>query len=220
MQDISQLKLMAMSLLQTCSYVTEQMQTPVTIDVNKFMESFSIKDKDGGDVHPPSWIAGKDDMVTFSPATAFSISQPGLLTGSPKPFTMDEYAQCRQAEAIRWINLQEKRASVIAHLQPVMPEEYEGRRKAVYLETGTLGRKSMTTCLSVLDIKFNIYIYIAPKRTTQTRISKRDQNTMTSLNNPSELLNRRQFLLLLLLLLFYFINLATNMNFRIKTETT
>ena len=40
MQDISSLKLIAMGLLQACSYITKQMQTPVTIDVNKFLESF------------------------------------------------------------------------------------------------------------------------------------------------------------------------------------
>ena len=164
-----------MSLLQTCSYVTEQMQTPVTIDVNKFMESFSIKDKDGEDVHPPSWIVGEDDTVTFSPATALRNSQSESLTTSPKPFTMDEYTQCRQAEAVSWINLQEKRASVIPHLQPITPEEYEERRKAVYLETGTLGRKSMKTCLSNLNIKLNIYIYSSKKDNSNSKIQNRLQ---------------------------------------------
>src|SRR5271168_3590995 len=60
MQDISHLKLIAMSLLQTSSYVTEQMQTPVTIDVNKFLEAFSIK-AEGQVIHPPSCIAGEED---------------------------------------------------------------------------------------------------------------------------------------------------------------
>jgi hypothetical protein len=138
MQDISHMNLITMSLLQTCSYVTEQMQTAVTIDVNKFLESFSIK-TDEGDIHPPSWIANKDNSVTFTPATPQSSS----LTSSPKPFTMDDYSQCRQEEAIRWINLQEKRGSIIARLQPVTPEEYQARRDAVNSESGPLRRKGV-----------------------------------------------------------------------------
>lgn len=150
MQDISQLKLITMGLLQTCGYVTEQMQTAVTIDVNKFMEAFSIRADDGGDIHPPSWIVGKDNSVTFSPPTAvIPSSQSSSLTTSPKPFTMDDYSQCRQAEAIRWINLQEKRASIIPRLQPVTPEEYKARRDAVYSDTGPLGRKGMKFHLSL-----------------------------------------------------------------------
>lgn len=131
MQDISHFKLIVMSLLQTCSYVTEQMQTPVTIDVNKFLESFSIKG-DGGDIHPPSWIAGEDNSVTFSPATAVQTSS---------AFTMDDYIRCRQVEAIRWIDLQEKRASIIPRIQPVTAEEYQRHRDAVNSESGPFRRK-------------------------------------------------------------------------------
>ena len=122
MQDISSLKLIAMGLLQTCSYVTQQMQTPVTIDVNKFLELFSIKAEDGGDVHPPFWIEGENDSVTFSSATATTPDSPSFSTF--QKFTMDNYSQCRQAEAIRWINLQERRASVIPRLQLITAEEY------------------------------------------------------------------------------------------------
>ena len=144
LQDVSQLKLIAMGLLQTCSYVTDQMQTPVTIDINKFMEAFSIKAEDGGDFHPPSWTAGDNNSVTFSPATTVIPNlQSSSLTTSPKPFTMNDYRQCRQAEAIRWINLQEKRASIIPRLQPVTPEEYQARRDAVYSESGPSSRKGM-----------------------------------------------------------------------------
>ena len=143
MEDISHMKLIAMSLLQTCGYVTEQMQTRVTIDVNKFMESFSIK-VDGGDIHPPSWISAEEQSVTISPTTApIPNPQSGSQTASPKPFTMEDYSQCRQAETIRWINLQEKRASIIARLQPVRPEEYQDRRKAVNSDSGPLRRKGM-----------------------------------------------------------------------------
>ena len=143
MQEVSQLKLISMSLLQTCSYVTEQMQTSVTIDVNKFMESFSIK-ADGRDIHPPSWTAGENNHVTISPSMAVIPNpQSSSLSASPKPFTMDNYSQCRQAEAIRWINLQEKRASIIARLQPVTPEEYQARRDAVNSVSGSLRRKGM-----------------------------------------------------------------------------
>ena len=51
---------------------------------------------------------------------------------------MDNYSQCRQAEAIHWINLQKRRASVIPRLQPITPEEYQARRDAVYSESGGL----------------------------------------------------------------------------------
>jgi hypothetical protein len=150
MQDISHLKLIAMSLLQTCSYVTEQMQTPVTIDVNKFMESFSIKANDDGgyaQAHPPTWIAGEDNSITFSPSTTIiPDSQSSSLSASRNPFTMDHYKKCRQAEAIRWINLQEKRASIMARLQPVTPEEYQAHRDAITSESGPLRRKGMNSC--------------------------------------------------------------------------
>ena len=139
MQDVSHLKLITTSLLQMCSYVTNQMQSTVQIDVNKFMESFSIE-SNGEVVHPPTWIAlaGEDNSVTLSPST--TTSNP---TTSPKPFTMDDYIQCRQAEAIHWIDLQEKRASIIARLQPVSSEEYQARRVAIKSESGPLRRKGM-----------------------------------------------------------------------------
>ena len=140
MQDVSHLKLITMGLLQTCSYITEQMQTPVSIDINKFMESFSIKAEDGGDIRPPSWIEGEGDSVTFST----NPNPPsGSLIPSGKPFTMDIYRRCRQAEEIRWINLQEKRASVIPRLQPVTPEEYQARRDVIYAESSGLSRKGI-----------------------------------------------------------------------------
>lgn len=143
MQDVSHLKLITMSLLQTCSYVTEQMQTPVRIDVNKFLESFSIQ-TDEGDVHPPSWIAGGDDSVSFYPSINPSLTP----SPSSSPFTMDDYSQCRRAEAIRWIDLQEKRASIIARVRPVTREEYQERRDAVNSESGPLRRKGMKSYLS------------------------------------------------------------------------
>jgi hypothetical protein len=149
MQDVSQLKLITMGLLQTCSYITEQMQTPVTIDVNKFMESFSIKAADGGDICPPSWTVGNGNLVTFSPGSGvIHNSQSSSSMSSPNPFTMDDYRLCRQSEAIRWINLQEKRASIIPRLQPVTPQEYQARRKAVNAATGVSGRKGMKIHLS------------------------------------------------------------------------
>jgi len=143
MKDVSHLKLIAMSLLQTCGYVTEQMKTDVTIDVNKFMESFSIK-KDNGLIHPPSWTLHEGDLVTIStsiPSPVLPVSQTDSPGASSKPFNMDDYRRCRQAEAIRWINLQEKRASIIARLQPVTPEAYKARRDAVNSESGPLRRK-------------------------------------------------------------------------------
>ena len=137
MQEVSHLKLMAMSLLQTCSYVTKQMNTKVTIDVNKFMESFSIN-TNGRDIHPPFWMAGDDDSLTFSNGPNLRSNS---FTASQKPFTMEDYGKHRQGEAIRWINLQEKRASIIARLQPVTPEEYQAHRDAVISGSGPLRRK-------------------------------------------------------------------------------
>jgi hypothetical protein len=150
MQDVSHIKLITMSLLQTCSYITNQMHTPVTIDVNKFMESFSIK-ADGRNVHPPSWNAGEDDSVTFYP-TADVISHSQSSSLSPlKPFTMEDYSRCRRVEAIRWINLQEKRASIIPRLKPVTPEEYQERRDAVNSNSGPLRRKGIKVQLLWLN---------------------------------------------------------------------
>lgn len=150
MQDVSHMKLITMSLLQTCSYITNQMHTPVTIDVNKFMESFSIK-SDGRNVHPPSWSAGEEDSITFFPSSGLiPDSQSSSLT-PPRPFTMEDYSRCRRAEAIRWINLQEKRASIIPRLRPITPEEYQERRDAVNSNAGPLRRKGMKVCLSWLS---------------------------------------------------------------------
>jgi len=88
MKDVSHLNLIAMSLLQTCGYVTEQMQTQVTIDINKFMESFSIK-TDGGIVHPSFWTLPEDNQVAVSPSRPVnSVSQSGTNMASPKPFNM------------------------------------------------------------------------------------------------------------------------------------
>lgn len=128
MQDVSHLKLITTSLLQTCGYITGQMKAPVTIDVNKFMEAFSIN-MDGQEVHPPSWRAGEDNSVTLSPTT------PVLPSTPLRPFTMEDYILCRRAEAIRWIDHQEKQSSIIPRLQPVTPEEYQERRDAVNSES-------------------------------------------------------------------------------------
>jgi len=139
MKDISHLNLIAMGLLQTCRYITEQMQTEVTIDVNKFMESFSIK-TDGGIVHPSFWTRNEDNQIVVSPSQPINRqSDPNMAL--PKPFNMNDYCRCQQAEAIRWINLQEKRASIIARLQPITPEDYKARRDAVYAESGPIRRK-------------------------------------------------------------------------------
>ena len=53
MENVSHLKLITMSLLQTCSYITGQMQTDIEININKFLQAFSIK-TDSSCLHPPS----------------------------------------------------------------------------------------------------------------------------------------------------------------------
>jgi len=72
----------------------------------------------------------------------YPISSTHEATATPVQFGMDEYRKCRQTEALHWIDLQEKRSSIIARLQPVTPEEYERLRDAVKAETGPLRRKS------------------------------------------------------------------------------
>ena len=106
-----------------------------------YHKSFSIK-TNGGLIHPPSWTLREDDLVTMSPSiSVVPISESGSLMSSPKPFDMDDYRRCRQAEAIRWIDLQEKRASIINRLRPVTTEEYQARRDAVNSESGPFCRK-------------------------------------------------------------------------------
>jgi len=125
-----------MALLQTCGYVIDQMPTEVTVDINKFLQAFSIEG-DGKSIRPPSWTKSKGDMVVIAPSTPTQITS----LASPVPFNMGDYRRCRQAEALRWIDLQEKRASIIARLQPVSPEEYQKLRNAVLSESGPLRRK-------------------------------------------------------------------------------
>jgi len=134
MDKVSHLNLITMSLLQTCSYVTEQMHTEVSIDVNKFLDAFSIE-VEGGRIHPPSWNRHESDLV-------ITPSLPVPPVASPNIFNMDDYRKCRQEEAIRWIDLQEKRSSIIARLQPVTPDEYNQLRDAVKAENGPLRRKA------------------------------------------------------------------------------
>ena len=141
MEESSHLNLMTMALLQTCGYVVDQMQTEVTIDINKFLDAFSIEG-DGRRFQPPSWTRTEGNSVTITPYTqASSIPPHNDLSPIPSPFNMDDYRLCRQAEALRWIDLQEKRASIIARLQPISAEEYQKLRDAVSLESGPLRRK-------------------------------------------------------------------------------
>ena len=142
MEKASHLKLITMSLLQTCGYVSEQMHTKVTIDVNKFMEAFSIE-VPGGRLHPPSWTRWQGDKVAITQSLAIPPSpQIGESSTLPEIFSMDDYRQCHQAEALRWIDLQERRSSIIPQLQPTTPEEYERLRDAIKAETGPFRRKS------------------------------------------------------------------------------
>jgi hypothetical protein len=141
MEERSHLNLMTMALLQTCGYVIDQMQTEVTVDINKFLEAFSIEG-DGGSIRPPSWTKSEDNSVVITPyALSLPIQPQNDALAIPSPFNMDDYRECRQAEALRWINLQEKRGSIIARLQPVSAEEYQILRNAVLSKPGPLLRK-------------------------------------------------------------------------------
>jgi len=138
MDEVSHLKLMTMSLLQTCGYISEQMQAEVTIDVNKFLGAFSIEVA-GSRVHPPLWTQNEDN--TTNVISPIPIPLTGEAAATPGPFSMEDYRKTRQAEALRWIDLQEKRSSIIARLQPVTREEYEQLRNAVKAENRPLCRK-------------------------------------------------------------------------------
>jgi hypothetical protein len=138
MQKTSHLKLMSMGCLQACSFFLEQMPDNVSIDINKFLGAFSI-DVEGESIHPPSWTQSENNSISTVP-TASTISNTSSSL-SPPIFNMDDYRRYRQAEAIRWIDLQERRASIIARLQPTTREEYQKLREAVMTEQGQLSRK-------------------------------------------------------------------------------
>ena len=78
-------------------------------------------------------------IVRNTPATP---PQPEHDSSTLATFNMDDYRQCRQAEALRWINLQEKRSSIISRLQPVSAEEYQRLHNLVLSKPGPLLRKS------------------------------------------------------------------------------
>ena len=139
MQNISHLKLMSMGYLQACGFFAEQMPYEVNLDVNMFLKAFSIK-VDNQRIHPPSWIQNDDSSVSIVPSATTSSTPP-----SETVFDMDDYRACRQAEAIRWINLQEKRASIIARIHPTSADEYQKQRDAVMIETEPLRRKLKKT---------------------------------------------------------------------------
>lgn len=158
MEESSHLNLMTMALLQTCGYVVDQMQAEVTIDINKFLEAFSIEG-DGRRIRPPSWSKSEHDLVVITPC-ALELPTPLQNNSSaiPPPFNMNDYRQCRQAEALRWIDLQEKRSSIISRLQPVSAEDYQKLRNAILSKPGPLLRKlkrkpglKNATCINLLN---------------------------------------------------------------------
>jgi hypothetical protein len=198
MENVSHLKMMSMSLLQTCSYITDQMQFEVGIDVNKFLQSFSIK-TDRGPIHPPSWIPTENGSVIVAPSTPVEMtSSSDLHANSTNPFNMEDYRKCRQAEAIRWINLREKRASIIPRLQPVSAEEYQALRDAVTSESGPLCRKDKKDA-GMLTIEFDdsylTHIHVATKRTTQKQ--KAADRIPNVPKDPLDLLKRRKHLIII-----------------------
>jgi hypothetical protein len=141
MEKISHLKLMTMGFLQACSFFSEQMPHNVSIDVNKFLGAFSIE-VDGQHLHPPSWARSENDSVTIIPSSSTSSNPPFEPSSSPPGFNMNDYRRYRQAEALHWIDLQEKRASIIARLRPKSAEEYQKLRDAIISETRPLRRKA------------------------------------------------------------------------------
>ena len=139
MEESSHLNLMSMALLQTCGYVIDQMQTKVNSDINIFLEAFSIEE-DGRCNRPPSWTKRQDNSVAIAPYT-HPLPQNNPSSVPSSSFNMDDYRQCWQAEALRWIDLQEKRASIIARLHPISAEEYQELRNSILSKPGPLLRK-------------------------------------------------------------------------------
>jgi hypothetical protein len=123
-----------------CGFFTEQMPYDVTIDINKFLGAFSIE-VDSQCVRPPSWTQDKNDSVKIVSSASTSATLPSESSTSPQVFNMVDYCRYRQEEALQWINLQEKRSSIIARLQPTSAEEYEKQRKAIKSDNGPLCRK-------------------------------------------------------------------------------
>lgn len=140
MEKVSHLKLMSMGFLQACGFFAEQMPYDVAIDVNKFLGAFSII-VDGQHVCPPSWMQSQNDSVIIVPSIPTSSTPTSDSSTTPPVFNMDSYRKYRQAEALQWIDLQEKRSSIIARLQPTSTEEYQKLREAVMTETVPLRRK-------------------------------------------------------------------------------
>lgn len=139
-----------MGFLQACSFFSEQMPYDVTIDINKFLGAFSVV-VDGQCVCPPSWVKNQDNSVGIVPSASTSSTPPS--TSAPI-FNMDHYRTYRQAEALQWINLQEKRSSIIARLQPTSAEEYQKLREAIMTETVPLRRKpKKQTGMKTIPIK-------------------------------------------------------------------
>lgn len=144
-----------MGCLQACGFFSEQMPCEVAIDVNMFLGAFSIE-IDGQRIHPPSWVPSENNSVTIVPSASTSStppSDPSILP--PTNFDIDDYRRCRQAEALRWIDLQEKRASIIARIPPTTAEEYQKLRDAVMSETGPLRRKLKKQ----IGIRKNLFIF-------------------------------------------------------------
>lgn len=175
MEESSHLNLMTMALLQTCGYVIDQMQTKVTVDINKFLEAFSIEG-DGGSIRPPSWTKSEGDSVAIAP---YALSLPTPLQNDslaiPSPFNMDDYRRCRQAEALRWIDLQEKRSSIIARLRPVSAEEYQKLRNAILSEHGQLLRKQKTKTKTGMKYANGINSPLTSVYSPKTNASKSNQ---------------------------------------------
>ena len=183
-----------MGCLQACGFFAEQMPSKVTIDINMFLKAFSIK-VDNQRIHPPSWVQNNDNSVIIRPSSPTSSTPLPLEPSAPSPtvFDMDDYRTCRQAEALRWINLQEKRASIISRIQPILAEEYQKRRDTVMSESEPLHRKlkkkGMKICsYSIQAEHSHPFIKPAKKWTSQ----KQNNNNPSNIpSNPSDLLKKR-----------------------------
>jgi hypothetical protein len=184
---------MSMGCLQACGFFAEQMPSKVTIDINMFLKAFSIK-VDNQLVHPPSWVQNNDKSVIIMPSSPTSStppSEPSL--PSPTVFDMDHYRTCRQAEALCWINLQEKRASIISSIQPTLAEDYQKWRDTIMSESEPfqrkLKKKGMKICSYSIQAEHS-YPFIKPAKKLTSQKQNND-NPSKVVCNPSDLLKKR-----------------------------
>lgn len=159
---------------------------------------------DGTRIHPSSWTLSEQDSASFGPHSQIRQASTSNLSSqamSTNILNMDNYRTSRQAEAIRWIDLQERRSSIISRLQPTTAEEYQHLRDAVTSENApirrTVKKKTGMKHISSSPTPHPSCIFIsATKSTTQNQHNATNGKGQNLPKTPFNLLSRRQYNLL------------------------